>query len=131
VFVFLFLLTSVFSKYYDLMNPCFVYYFSLIQLLYIQEQALRYVNKLYILEKYYGVLVYETLFRGFTFTPFKIIYISIIYCTCKLKILYIDPSNTKYTKQNDKELNTLLNDMKMREGMGQRLTDKLWRVAKI
>jgi hypothetical protein len=33
------------------MNPCFVYYFSLIQLLYIQEQALRYVNKLYILEK--------------------------------------------------------------------------------
>jgi uncharacterized membrane protein len=51
VFVFLFLLTSVFSKYYDLMNPCFVYYFSLIQLLYIQERALRYVNKLYILEK--------------------------------------------------------------------------------
>jgi hypothetical protein len=33
------------------MNPYFVYYFSLIQLLYIQEQALRYVNKLFILEK--------------------------------------------------------------------------------
>lgn len=33
------------------MNPYFVYYFSLIQLLYIQEQTLRYVNKFYILEK--------------------------------------------------------------------------------
>ena len=41
----------------------------------------------------YGVLVYETLFRGVTFTPFKIIYISIIYCTCKLKMLYIGPIN--------------------------------------
>jgi hypothetical protein len=44
-----------------------------------------------------------------------------ICCICEL---------AQYTKQNDKELNTLLNDMEMREGMGQQLTDKLWRVAK-
>jgi hypothetical protein len=45
----------------------------------------------------YGVLVYETLFRAFTLTLFKIIYISIIYCTCKLKILYIGPINVMFS----------------------------------
>ena len=50
----------------------------------------------------------------------------------RLKIYdHFSETIAKYTKQNDKELNTLLNDMEMREGMGQRLTDKLWRVAKI
>jgi len=37
---------------------------------------------------------------------------------------------TPSTQNNYKELNTLLNDMEMKEGMCQRLTDKLWRVAK-
>jgi hypothetical protein len=59
----------------------------------------------------------------------KIVVLFFQHFTTTAGTLYL--GHTKYTKQNDKELNTLLNDMEMRKGMGQRLTDKLWRVAKI